>query len=154
LPMAPLLWGQGQGHEGGGRGAPGKMSNGAAHRGGGAMVGWQRDINAMAVGGEGRSDGGRRCSEVHLRLRESEGAIGSELNRRGRGEGARWQLSPRREDDGGGAAKFLVRVGAPTVGVDEKATGGGEGGDGLLRVPSACAERRKWREGASGLVSA
>jgi hypothetical protein len=30
--------GRGQGHEGGGRGAPGKMRNGAAHRGGRASV--------------------------------------------------------------------------------------------------------------------
>jgi hypothetical protein len=34
------------------------------------------------------------------------------------------------------------------VGVDQKVKGSGEGGDGLLRVPSAHAERRKWREGA------
>jgi hypothetical protein len=33
------------------------------------------------------------------------------------------------------------------VGVDEQATRGGEGGGGLLWVPSARVERRKWREG-------
>jgi hypothetical protein len=37
-PTAPLLRGRGQEHEGGGRGAPGKMSNDAAHRGGQASV--------------------------------------------------------------------------------------------------------------------
>jgi hypothetical protein len=31
LPMAPLLRGRGQGHEGGGRGALGKRNNSAAH---------------------------------------------------------------------------------------------------------------------------
>jgi hypothetical protein len=117
-------------------------------------VGWRRDLDATAIDGGESSDGGRRCSEVRPWLRESEGEARAELNQSGREEGARWQLSPRREDDGGGAAKFPVRVGAPTVGVDEKATGGGEGGDGLLRVSSACAERRKWREDAGGLVSA
>jgi hypothetical protein len=33
-------------------------------------------------------------------------------------------------------AKFLVRGGTPMVGVDEQATRGGEGGDGLLQVSS------------------
>jgi hypothetical protein len=64
----------------------------------------------------------------------------------------RWWLSPRRGDDAGGAAKFPVRGGAPTVGVDKQATRGGEGGDGLLRVLSARAERRKWRKGVGGSV--
>jgi hypothetical protein len=63
------------------------------------------------------------------------------------------RLSPRRGDGTSGVAKFQVRGGAPTVGVDQKAKGGGEGGDGLLWVPSAHAETRKWREGAGGSVS-
>jgi hypothetical protein len=37
-PMTRLVWGRGQGHEGGGRGASGKMRNGVAHRGGRASV--------------------------------------------------------------------------------------------------------------------
>jgi hypothetical protein len=65
----------------------------------------------------------------------------------------RGRLSPRRGDGANGVAKFYVRGGAPMVGVDQKAKSGGQGGDGLLRVPSAHAERRKWREGAGGSVS-
>jgi hypothetical protein len=38
------------------------------------------------------------------------------------------------------------------VGVDEQAIRGGEGGGGLLWVPSARAERRKWREGVGSSV--
>jgi hypothetical protein len=62
------------------------------------------------------------------------------------------RLSPRRGDGASGVAKFQVRGRPPTVGVDQKVKGSGEGGDGLLRVPSAHAERRKWREGAGGSV--
>jgi hypothetical protein len=39
-PTDPLLRGRGQGHEGGGRVAPGKMSNGMAHRRGRASLRW------------------------------------------------------------------------------------------------------------------
>jgi hypothetical protein len=39
------------------------------------------------------------------------------------------------------------------VGVDEQEIRGGEGGDGLLRVSSARAERSKWREGTGDSVS-
>jgi hypothetical protein len=83
------------------------------------MVGWQRDIDAMVVGSEVWSDGGWRCSEVRLWLRESEGEMRPKLNQRGRGKGCAGWLSPRRGDGAGGAAKFPVRGGSPMVGVDE-----------------------------------
>jgi hypothetical protein len=40
-PTAPLLRGRGQGHEGGGRGGPGKRNNGAAQGEGRASMRWQ-----------------------------------------------------------------------------------------------------------------
>jgi hypothetical protein len=51
---------------------PGKETRVGAHRGGGAMVGWWRDIGAAKVDGGGRSDDDWRHSEVHLLLHESE----------------------------------------------------------------------------------
>jgi hypothetical protein len=47
-PTAPLLWGRGQGHEGGGTGAPGKRNNGATHRRGRALVMWRGESDAVA----------------------------------------------------------------------------------------------------------
>jgi hypothetical protein len=91
-------------------------------------VGWRRDLDATAIDGGESSDGGRRCSEVHLWLCESEGEARAELNRSGREEGARWQLSPRRGDGVSGAAKFSVRGDALMVGGGgvEQAIGGVE----------------------------
>jgi hypothetical protein len=65
-------------------------------------------------------------------------------------ESARWQLSPRRGDDVGGAAIFSMRGGASRVGVVGKATGRGfargvlrsEDGGGRNRTE---ARRRRWR---------
>jgi hypothetical protein len=48
-PMAHLPWGQGQGHEGSGRGAPCKMRNGATHRGGRASVRWRGEAGAVVL---------------------------------------------------------------------------------------------------------
>jgi hypothetical protein len=59
---------------------PHKEPRVGAHRGGGTTVGWQRDLGATTVGSEGSSDGCRRCSEVRLRLYESEGEVRAELN--------------------------------------------------------------------------
>jgi hypothetical protein len=42
-PAAHVLQGRGQGHEGGGGGASGKVGSGAAHRIGRAPVGWRSD---------------------------------------------------------------------------------------------------------------
>jgi hypothetical protein len=58
----------------------GKELGVGAHRGGGTMVGWQRDLDAMAVDGGGSSDDCQRCSEVRLRLCESEREVRAELN--------------------------------------------------------------------------
>jgi hypothetical protein len=58
-PAARLPWGRGRGHEGGGRGAPGKVGNGVAHRGGRASVGWRGETGAAAF---------RRRREVRRRL--------------------------------------------------------------------------------------
>jgi hypothetical protein len=49
VPTAPLLLGRGQGYEGGGRGALGKMSNDAAHRGGRSSVRWRGETGAVVV---------------------------------------------------------------------------------------------------------
>jgi hypothetical protein len=65
-------------------------------------------------------------------------------------ESARWQLSPRRGDDVGGAAIFSMRGGASRVGVVGKATGRGfargvlrsEDGGGRNRTE---ARRHRWR---------
>jgi hypothetical protein len=83
-------------------------------------VGWRRDIGATAVGGEGRSDSGWRCSEVHLRLDESEGEMrpepkwvkwggGSTVAALTSERGWRWWRAQipdegRRSDGGGGRA--------------------------------------------------
>jgi hypothetical protein len=45
---ARLPWGRWRGHEGGERGALGKVGNGTAHRGGRALVGWRGETGMTA----------------------------------------------------------------------------------------------------------
>jgi hypothetical protein len=72
LPMAPLLWGRGQGHEGGGRGVPGKMCNDVAHRGG-RWGGRERPARWHSGGGgwlvRARVIQRRHCRSVRGRVR-------------------------------------------------------------------------------------
>jgi hypothetical protein len=56
---AHLPRGRGQGHEGSGRGAPGKVGNGVAHRGGRVSVGWRGETSAATF---------QRRREVRWRL--------------------------------------------------------------------------------------
>jgi hypothetical protein len=49
---------------------------------------------------------------------------------------------------------FQRKAAGSSAGEWTKGSRGPRGGDGLLRVPSACAERGKWREGVSGPILA
>jgi hypothetical protein len=69
LPTAPFLRGRGQAHEGGGRGASGKMSNDAAHRGGRVSVRWQGETGAAAFRWLVRAIRRRPCRSVRGRVR-------------------------------------------------------------------------------------
>jgi hypothetical protein len=59
---------------------PGKEPGVGDHGGGGATVGWWRDLSATGVNGGGSSNGCRRCSEVRLWLCKSEREVRVELN--------------------------------------------------------------------------
>jgi hypothetical protein len=124
-PAAHLPLGQGRGHEGGGRGAPGKVGNGVAHRGGRASVGWRGETDAATF--RRWREVGRRLAMLHITLWfcEWEEEVRSSPNARDGEEGARWRLSPRRGDGVGGVAECSVQSGAPMVGAVRKATGRG-----------------------------
>jgi hypothetical protein len=67
-----------------------------------------------------------------LRLCEREGEMRPELNRRNRGKGGAGAALTYERGRRRRCGQFLMRGSAPTMGVDEKATRGGEGSGCLI----------------------
>jgi hypothetical protein len=72
-PAARVLRGRGRGHEGSGRGAPGKVGSGAAHRGGRTSMGWWGAAAVAAFRWRRAALEGEEDSGVDLQAGEREG---------------------------------------------------------------------------------